>query len=152
MGDANSPGVTSPPAQGVFVSSQAIDIAPAKDLVAMLRAAGVVLECSPSNPLHASDSRWPDWYAAGLRAAIERCSVFVIVLDSGWDSSTWMAQEADAALQAPGQRQVFFWNPLRVAVHARGMLGYLRTELPASSSEAAEVIVRAAGRRTRRCS
>jgi hypothetical protein len=119
------------------------------DLVAALRGAGLNVEQSPSNPIHRADPRWADWYRVGLPSTLRRCRTFVIVVDNGWDSSTWMAQEAESALVSPGGLQGLFWNPLRVAVDARGMVGYLRTELPVGLAEAVKGVVEATSRRTK---
>src|SRR5262245_30302007 len=111
--------VGQPPA--VFVSSQAVDRSPAKDLVTALRSAGLQVEHSPSE----RDPRWVDWYEVGLVASLLRCRVFVIVLDGGWDSSTWMAQEAASALEAHAvipPLHGFYWNPARLTVRAAGMV------------------------------
>lgn len=78
-----------------------------------------------------------------MLSTLARCDLFVIVVDKGWDFSTWMGSEADLA-----QRQIcdtcLFWNPTNVA--ARGMLQYLREELPPQLDQAIVAIVgRSAG-------
>ena len=82
----------------IFVSSQVVDRWPARDLIAALRQAGVEVEHSPRNPLDGEDPRWKDWYSSTLGAVIDRCDAFVIIVEPGWDSSTWMAIEAEAGL------------------------------------------------------
>src|SRR5689334_2646354 len=97
----------------VFVSSQRVDRDPARELIRRLLTTGIGVEHSPSNPLDREDARWSDWYHEGLFAALRRCRLFVIVLDAGWDSSTWMGTEAHAALEssrAGTQLEAFFWN------------------------------------------
>jgi len=116
----------------VFVSSQAIDSEPARTLIAGLRALGVAVEHSPSHPAHRNDRRWSDWYGSGLPRALARCSVFVAVVDVGWDASTWMGEEAHAAQAL----RSFFWNPEGRVVTAPGMLPYLREPLPSDLSAA----------------
>jgi hypothetical protein len=136
----------------VFVSSQAVDRMPAQGLLAALRNANIQVEHSPSNPLDGQDVRWSDWYGVGLIHSLRRSNVFVIAVDQGWESSTWMAQEADMALHSPlvaPQLQAFFWNPMRVEVRAAGMVGYLRAELPVDVMGAVEILTQAASRRTR---
>jgi hypothetical protein len=122
----------------IFVSSQAVDEAPASTLIAGLRSAGVVVEHSPSNPEHRDDGRWSDWYGKGLPNTLVRCSIFIAVVDRGWDSSTWMAIEADLAGKKLGAGRIrsVFWNPEARVVTAKGMLPYLEEELPRDLSRA----------------
>src|SRR6266446_3060976 len=106
----------------VFVSSQVVDRWPARDLIAALRQARVEVEHSPRNPLDGEDPRWTNWYSEKLGAAVDSCDVFVVVLEPGWDSSTWMAIEAEAEL-ATGRRseqKAFVWNPDGITVKAAG--------------------------------
>src|SRR3954469_18990841 len=106
----------------VFVSSQGVDRWPARELITALRQASVEVEHSPRNPLDGEDPRWSDWYGSALRGAVDRCDAFVIVVEPGWDSSTWMAVEAEAGL-TPGRKteqNAFFWNPDGIAVNAAG--------------------------------
>lgn len=88
------------------------------------------------------DPRWRDWYEAGLPAAIGRCEVFVAVVDRGWDSSTWMGQEADTASKSG--LTLLYWNPDRLLVKARGMVAYLREELPPALDDALTLLLRRA--------
>jgi hypothetical protein len=125
----------------VFVSCQAVDRKPAQDLIFALREAGVDVEHSPRNPLDGADARWKDWYDAGLATALRGCDVFVIVVDEAWDSSTWMAIEAQAGLAALRDgvaRRAFFWNPLGIGVRAAaaGTGAYLQHELPREVDDA----------------
>jgi hypothetical protein len=126
----------------VFVSSQAVTHPPAADLIQALRSAGASVEHSPINPSHGSDPRWSTWYA-DLADAIVRSDAFVAVIDGVWDSSTWMASEADAAKRCVARRA--FWNPNGVRVTAVGMRAYLENELPQPLAEAVVEIVRRAG-------
>jgi hypothetical protein len=131
----------------VFVSSQAVDQWPAAQLIACLNKLGVSLEHSPSNPRDKPDQRWKDWYHQGLPATLRRCRLFVIVVDDGWDSSSWMAQEAHLALVAPGSEKRlrgYFWNPERRQVTAAGMVGYLQQELPIEAQLAARFLAQEA--------
>ena len=131
----------------VFVSSQVVDRWPARALIAALRQAGVEVEHSPRNPLDGEDPRWKNWYSETLGAVVDGCDAFVIVLEPGWDSSAWMAIEAETGL-TPGrktERKAFVWNPDGVTVKAAGMTGYLRAELP-RELEAAVARLREIGR------
>ena len=80
------------------------------------------------------DPRWRDWYTVGLPAAVGRCDLFVIVVDRGWDCSSWMASEADMALKRG--LPLLYWNPDRIVVKARGMIPYLREEVPSALDDA----------------
>jgi hypothetical protein len=120
----------------VFLSSQAVDRDPARALADALQAAGVSVEHSPGNPIDGLDDRWSDWYGVGLPTAIRESQVAVLVLDTVWDSSSWMAEEARLAFAHLGADRVFFWNPGNVTVRASGMSPYLRTRLPDDISSA----------------
>ncbi|MEK7951589.1 hypothetical protein [Luteolibacter soli] len=113
----------------VFISSQAVDRSPASALISSLRHLGLQVEHSPSNPLHADDPRWDTWYEHGLRDTVDRCHIFIIVLDHTWDSSTWMTTEAETGLATgqPYSRYAFLWNPLDLdaSACATGTLPYL---------------------------
>jgi hypothetical protein len=90
-----------------------------------------------------------------LIATLRRCSLFVIIVDPVWDSSTWMGEEAHAALESHlmvPHLPAFFWNPDRVAVRAAGMVRYLKAELPIKTQEAVRILASEAGRITTRCS
>ena len=113
----------------IFVSSQIVDRWPARDLIAALRLVGVEVEHSPSNPLDREDARWEDWYGHELVETVDRCDTFVIVIEPGWDSSTWMGIEAGMGVK---HGRVFFWNPDGITVKARGMTRYLQVALPQS--------------------
>jgi len=98
-----------------------------------------MVEHSPINPADGSDPRWTTWYA-DLADVIAKSDVFVVVIDDVWDSSTWMASEADAAKRYVARRAV--WNPNGVSVTAVGMLTYLENELPHLLPEAVAEVVR----------
>jgi hypothetical protein len=115
---------------GVFISSQAIDRNPARTLIEVLRSLGLPLEVSPRNPLDGPDARWVDWYSTGLASALRAVDVAVLVLGEGWDSASWMAEEARVAFALLNPECVLFWNPNDVQVRAAGMLPYLKTRLP----------------------
>jgi hypothetical protein len=72
----------------IFVSSQSVDAPQAASLIEGLRRARVSIEHSPRNPMDGDDPRWRDWYELGLPAAVERCELFVAVIDRGWDCSS----------------------------------------------------------------
>jgi hypothetical protein len=122
----------------IFISSQSVDSAHAASLIDGLRRARMGVEYSPRNPRDGEDPRWVGWYEAGLAAALGRCCLFVAVIDHVWDSSTWMACEADMATRRG--LSLLYWNPQGVAVKAKGMLAYLREELPARFEEALGVL------------
>ena len=125
----------------IFISSQDVDNDPAKSLIERLRQEGFSVEHSPRNPLERNDSRWKNWYEEGLRSTLDKSEVFVSVIDGGWDSSSWMAEEAHQAMDAPGARPVpyaFFWNPLSIEIRAEGTFTYLRKELPKDLNEFVE--------------
>lgn len=123
----------------IFTSSQDIDQPPASVLIARLRESGFSVDTSPQNPSAGYDPRWADWYDSGLPAALEIADWFVIVLDQGWDSSSWMAEEARCATQRHCRQQlphVCYWNPDCIEVNAAGMKPYLRERLPDRVDEA----------------
>lgn len=113
----------------VFVSSQRVDASFVQALIQHLRYAGFAVDHSPRNPLDGEDSRWNEWYETGLPTAVSAADCFVIVIDYGWDSATWMGIEADLARLS--NLPMYFWNPQGIEGIARGMLSYLKTELPA---------------------
>ncbi len=113
----------------IFVSSQGIDNPPASTLIAALRAKGITVEHSPSNPIDRTDPKWNNWYAEGLAQTLAKCEKFVIVIDEGWDSSSWMGEESHAAMvlnNAPLANQAYYWNPNNVVAQALGMKAYLK--------------------------
>jgi hypothetical protein len=128
----------------MFVSTQAISRSPAHDLVEALRAAGVQVAHSPRNPADGPDDAWTTWYALGLREALRGAGIAVLVVDEAWSSSTWMAQESDAAFSELGPDRVAFWNPTRTAVTALGMLRYLKARLPDGLTDAVALLSRRA--------
>jgi hypothetical protein len=138
----------SPSETRVFLSSQAMERSIARKLADTLRTAGMTVRGSPRNPLHGDDPRWADWYSAGLPSLVRSCDVAVIIVDEGWDSSTWMAEEARVAFALLGADAVFFWNPSNIRVHAAAMLPYLRTRLPDALPDALEGLRRLLPART----
>jgi hypothetical protein len=77
-----------------------------------------------------------------LATAIAACEVFVIVVDYGWDSSTWMAIEAEEACSHPDRGpRCLYWNPDSFRVTAAGAVRYLVRELPRRLPEAIRFIV-----------
>jgi hypothetical protein len=123
----------------VFVSSQSVDTAPASLLIDGLRGAGAAVEHSPRNPSDGHDPRWKNWYDKGLQEALKRCASFVAVVDRAWDSSTWMAIEADEAEKH--LTSTYYWNPQGVTIAAAGMKPYLTAELPAALDAAIAVLL-----------
>jgi len=125
----------------VFISSQAIDNERAQDLVRAIRAEDIAVEHSPRNPIHGHDPRWSEWYTSGLATTVANCDLFVVVVDEGWDSSTWMGAEAEAwrARWSGLLPQAFFWNPQSISV-CEGMTHYLKEELPKELDAAVKII------------
>lgn len=82
----------------VFVSCQAIDEKEAQDFLHELSEADFEVQHSPSPPSHGNDPAWEGWYEKRLGEAVERADYFVVIVDRGWDSSTWMGIEGEAAL------------------------------------------------------
>ncbi|HLL14149.1 MAG TPA: toll/interleukin-1 receptor domain-containing protein [Pyrinomonadaceae bacterium] len=114
----------------VFISSCDIEAPHASSLVECLREAGFRVTHSPGSP---SSERWRDWYARNCRDELEKASIFIAVIDPAWDSSTWMAHEANEAmklLEAGRIRKMYYWNPEQVQVKAAGMAPYLKDRLP----------------------
>ena len=122
----------------IFVSSQLVDHEPAAALIRELKSLSCAVFHSPRNPLDGEDPRWSDWYASGLSTSLARCDRFVVVLDQGWDSSTWMAQEASLAVEQ--NLETFYWNPLQVVVTAGGVKMYLVNERPRDLKVAAGLL------------
>ena len=117
----------------VFVSSQRIDEPHTAALIDKLREAGFRVSHSPKNPSDGHDERWTNWYHKGLINDLDETIVFIAAIDMGWDSATWMAIESDEARRrlTGGQiRQMYYYNPLHIAVKAKGMLPYLKEQLP----------------------
>jgi hypothetical protein len=112
----------------IFVSSQDVDSGRCSALIDALRSEGWAVDHSPRSPIRGRDPRWPSWYDSGLAAALDGIDIFIIVLDHGWDSSSWMAQEAHFAIERRMARTSYFWNPDSIAL--RAMRQYLRSELP----------------------
>ncbi len=135
--------------KSIFVSCQCIDSVEPQMFISELRVKKYRVDHSPRNPQDGNDSRWADWYEIGLSEAIKESQAFVIVVDQGWDSSTWMGIEADEALksmQALGGRYLMaYWNPNNIEVRAQGMMEYLKNRLPNEIDKAIEAL-------TRRCS
>lgn len=118
----------------LFVSCQDVDEPRVRELIERLRAEDVDVRSSPRNPSRGFDEAWSDWYAVGLDQALDGVDAFVIVVDSGWDSSTWMGEEARRASQRlanGGDPPMFFVNPSATPARSSSMEAYLRIELPA---------------------
>jgi len=134
----------------LFVSCQCIDAEPAQIFIEQLRLNGFTVEHSPRNPADGVDERWNDWYERSLAETISRSLAFIIILDRGWDCSTWMAIEADEANGGPDRRPpmpMFFYNPMAIKVskQAIGMHRYLKEELPTDAKTAADLLSRKVG-------
>jgi hypothetical protein len=121
----------------IFLSAEDTDDQLVQDLRDRLSLDGWSLDCSPRNPERGRDSRWDDWYANGCTTALANADVFVAVATAGWNSSTWMAHEAEAALDQG--LEPFLWNPNRVPIPA-GMRCFANATLPDSLAAAAEAL------------
>ena len=131
----------------VFVTGPDVLTGPAAALIARLRDAGIEVTHSP---YAGEDPRFHGWYDAGLADAVAWSDAVVIVPVTWWDSSTWMASEAAAALgraQSQPGFPVYAWSPAGVeaGAGALGMRPYLRaaTALPREVDEAVATIVQA---------
>ena len=127
----------------VFVSSQNVRGAEAAPLIERLKMNGFAVEHSPENPITSSDPKWKDWYEKKLDELLERSEIFIFVIDGGWDSSTWMAIEAERALRRKenGKLRGFFChNPRSIPVVATGMKPYLSKALPINIPDAAKIL------------
>lgn len=127
----------------LFVSNSSIDTPPASDIIAMLRNEGFEVDHSPRNPSDGKDDRWYSWYSEGLESALIASDVVVIVVDAGWDSSTWMADEAYRARRLHQERSidaVFVLNPLSISVHEGAMLDYFNQAEHVSTESLVESI------------
>jgi hypothetical protein len=122
----------------VFVSSQSVDAANARTLIQHLMASGLAVDHSPRNPLDGDDPRWHDWFKKGLPAAVAAADCFVIVIDGGWDSSTWMGEEAHIA--SVSGLPMYYWNPAGIQVKAKGMLPYLKRKLSDDLADAVQCL------------
>ena len=132
--------------KSIFISCQSIESPEPQMLVSELKEKGFRTNHSPRSPLDGDDSRWADWYQRGLHEAIKESQSFVIIVDRGWDSSTWMGIEAGEALRkakaSGGNYVMTYWNPNNIEVKAKGMLGYLKDRLPNKVNEAVEALTR----------
>lgn len=136
-----------------FVSAYFSSQPPAATMIHHLRELGHRVEHSPQPPEGASiDPRWEGWYPesgqspgsdsrCGLGVALNEVDACVIVIDQAWDSSTWMAIEADEALARLGVARLFCWDPDQYRPQARGMFRYLNRPLPEDVAEAAATLV-----------
>ncbi len=127
---AYAPAMTRGSKPTAFVSTQRVDGEPAASLVLRLQSEGWKVLHSPRNPLDGEDRRWADGYKRGLPEALTAADVFIAVIDEGWDSSTWMGEEAHQAMELKLVSRCCYWNPHGLVVRARGMVPYLRSKLP----------------------
>ncbi len=84
----------------VFVSTESTADDRARRFIDGLREAGLQVTCSPLNPALGDDPRWDGWYETGCNVAIEATDVFVAIVPTGYDCSTWMAIEFETAWKA----------------------------------------------------
>jgi len=127
----------------IFISSQNIDGPEAAPFIENLQRNGFIVETSPRSPHYGYDLKWKDWYGKGLAAALDRSDVFIFVVDRGWDSSTWMWQEAGSAFlrKKSGKLRAYYcYNPTSITAFALGMYRYLSEAEPISFSNAVMVL------------
>ena len=110
----------------IFVSAEDIDDPLALSFREALSADAWTVDHSPRNPRRGEDPRWEHWYGSGCLQALARADVFVAVATDGWDGSTWMATEAEVALDQG--LQPFLWNPDHVSIPL-GMCRYAEQPL-----------------------
>jgi hypothetical protein len=119
----------------IFVSAEDVDHPLARGMIDRLAANGWDLDHSPRNPASGDDARWTTWYSKGCAEALARADVFVGIATPGWSASTWMAHEAEAALDSGLLR--LLWNPEGVAIPA-GLRPYAEHPLSPKLAEAVE--------------
>jgi hypothetical protein len=83
------------PTQTVFVSVCEPEDPEVVRFVAALAEHG--FRVSPSSPPGGAGPEWDGWYDHGCRRPVDSCDAFVAVVTQAYDSSTWMAHEADEA-------------------------------------------------------
>lgn len=124
----------------IFVSCESVDSKFAKSLIEGLRSNGINVYHSPRNPLDGEDLRWHSWYEKGLIEEISQVEILIVVITYSWDSSTWMGIESDEASRRLKNENIYFWNPENHKVTSRGMIGYLKNELPKELDEVVKVL------------
>jgi hypothetical protein len=124
----------------LFLSCQDIDDSSAQSFIQALKSLGFATEHSPSNPIRGIDKRWNAWYSTELLNTLSKVNAFIVLLDNGWDSSTWMAIEGEAALGLAQPLPMYVYNPLEIKVSAKVMLPYLKELLPSDPAQAAEYL------------
>ena len=98
---------------------------------------------SPRNPSDGEDDRWRNWYDKSCREEMEQAEIFITVISSGWDCSTWMGIEGHEALklmEAGKIRKMYFYNPEHIEVKAEGMVPYMKEELPDNLDEVVRIL------------
>jgi hypothetical protein len=70
----------------------------ANEFFRLLQTHGFEVEHSPHSPESGwDDKRWSSWYRKGLPEAIQQADIFVAVITSSCDGSSWMQQEYQQA-------------------------------------------------------
>lgn len=129
--------------KNIFISCQSIDSSEPQMLIAKLMEKGFRINHSPRNPADAYDGRWIDWYDKGIKQAIHESEIFVIIIDYGWDSSTWMGIEAEEALdkaKTSDKYQMLYWNPNNIEINSISMLRYLIRRVPDEVDKIIEIL------------
>ena len=106
----------------------------ALELINSLSENNITHKHSPLNPASGTDPLWKNWYSSELENQLKQCNTFIIVVDQGWESSTWMATEAETAKLL--NLSFAYWNPLNITKISLGMQSYLKNQLPINLSDA----------------
>ena len=121
----------------VFVSSCELADSNTRSLIGELQARDIQVSHSPS-PQPAN------WYADGLRVALQQADACVSVLTPTWEVSSWMQLEAMEGLKAFEAGEIIkfcYFNPIGMVISAAGMTPLLLDKLPDEADRAAEEIV-----------
>ncbi len=125
----------------MFISCEQVDSFYANMLIQRLRQDRVAVSHSPRNP---SDDRWVNWYDGNGQTEISKAEVFVVVVTTGWDASTWMAFEATEALKFWRQgsiKRIMHYNPANTKIHyPENKYQWLGEKLPDNLEEAVTLL------------
>ncbi|MCW3062358.1 MAG: hypothetical protein JWQ02_4179 [Capsulimonas sp.] len=133
----------------IFVSSEQVSHDNIALLIKRLREDGFHVIHSPLNPLDGEDARWENWYnwenldASGLETEIGQADLFIVGVTSGWDGSTWMMMELEAAgrrLESGQLKALLYYSPGMAPREIPMAKRYLTDRLPDDLNEALKVI------------
>jgi hypothetical protein len=119
----------------IFISSGCIESDNAQELVRALKKAGFQVDHSPKD---GSDPRFEYWYGRDLDLTLLNTDVFIAFVDESWEGSTWMAHEAEQALNFyhSGEiKEYYYFCPKEMDYIALGMRRYLINKLPTNISD-----------------